>query len=92
MGDNKLNKDRDRRSLETCPFAQQWRAHLKALYKEYQKRQLCVYGAKTQFESAQRRACVQTLLDSSLAVHSKNDHKAFKEAVNAELKSDGTPR
>ncbi len=92
MGDNEPKKDRDRRSLETCRFAQQWRSHLKSLYKEYQKRQLCVYGARFQFESTHRKACVQILLDSSNAVHSKTDHKAFKQAVNEELTSNGTPR
>jgi hypothetical protein len=89
MGDSEAKKDQ--RSLEACRFAQQWRTHLKGLYKEYQKR-LCVYGAKLQFEAASRKACVQTLLDASLAVHPKKDHKAFKEAVNAELTSDGALR
>jgi hypothetical protein len=92
MGDNEPKKDSDRRSLETCRFAQQWQAHLKSLYKEYQKRQLCVYGAKTQFEATHRKACVQALVDSSNAVHSKKDHKAIKEAVSAELTSNGAPR
>ncbi len=49
-------------------------------------------GARTQFESTHRKACVQTLLDSSNAVHSKTDHKAFKQAVNEELTGNGTPR
>ena len=83
---------KDKRSLENCPFAHKWRELLKAVYKEYQKILLCAYGARFQFESSHRRANVQALLDASFAVHSKKDHKAFKEAVKAELTSDGTPR
>ena len=53
---------------------------------------LCAYGPRLQFESSHRKACVQVLLDASSAVHSTKDHKAFKEAVKAELTSDGVPR
>ena len=82
----------DRRSLSACVFAQRWRDHLLPIYKEYQKRMLCVHGPKLKFEAVHRKLCVQALLDSSFAVHSKKDHKAFKDAVQGELYGDGTPR
>ncbi len=58
----------------------------------YQQLMFCCYGPKFHFEAASRKACVRLLLDASAAVHSKTDHKAFKDAVQGELSGDGTPR
>ncbi len=83
---------KDRRSLEHSAFARKWKEQIKSSYKMYQQLMFCCYGAKFQFEASSRKACVQLILDASAAVHSKKDHKAFKDAVEGELSSDGTPR
>ena len=83
---------KDRRSLEHSTFARKWKEQIKSSYKMYQQLMFCCYGPKFQFEAASRKACIQLLLDASAAVHSKKDHKAFKDAVQGELSGDGTPR
>ena len=85
---------KDRRSLEHSTFARKWKEQIKSSYKMYQQLMFCCYGPTFQFEASSRKACVQFLLyaSSAVTVHSKKDHKAFKDAVQGELCGDGTPR
>ncbi len=85
---------KDRSSLKHSSFAHKWKKPLRALYKKDQELMFCCSGPKFQFEASSSKACVQFLLyaSSAVTVHSKKDHKAFKDAVQGELCGDGTPR
>lgn len=74
-----------RQSIKESEFAVQYRDLLKPIYPYYQAFHFAIYGADFQWESSNRKCCVQILLDAARQCHNESNYTTLRKAVHAEL-------